>query len=84
MFVLKIQFLINMIKIILSRQKFKNKLKQKAEEYICERLSKLLYKELEIKDINTLASKDLNLIRKNNHYTRASLLPQCFNDVYNT
>jgi len=51
-----------------------NKLKRKTVDDICEKPSKIIYSELLKHDIDTLTTYDLQLIRKNMHYARSSIL----------
>jgi len=69
----------------LNRQKLNNKLKRKAVDDICEKPAKLIHKELSNHDINTITSNDIDLIRKNIHRARSSILsklPTTIEDVH--
>ncbi|CAI6369788.1 unnamed protein product [Macrosiphum euphorbiae] len=61
---------------ILNRQFVSNKLKRKAIDDICEKPSKIINRELLTRDVDTLTTYDLQLIRKNMHYARSSILPK--------
>lgn len=49
----------------INRQKFNNDLKRKATEDICERVLKIIQRELLKADINTLTINDVRCVRKN-------------------
>ena len=60
----------------LNRQVVSNTLKRKAIDDICEKPSKIINRELLTHDVDTLTTYDLQLIRKNMHYARTSILPK--------
>jgi hypothetical protein len=59
----------------LNRQTLNNSVKGKAIEDVCERPRKLIHKELQSQDLNTLTFKDIQNIRRNIHIARSSQLP---------
>jgi hypothetical protein len=59
----------------LNRQILKNSVKRKAIEDLCERPRKLIRKELQSQDLNTLTCKDIQNIRRKIHKARSSQLP---------
>jgi len=56
----------------LNRQVLNNYLKTKAMEDLCERLRKLVHKELRSQDSDTIPYKDIQNISRNIHKARSS------------
>lgn len=62
---------------LVNRQRISNAVKRKAEEDLCEKPSKLIYKELKNhpEALNNLSAKDVRYICNNISHTRAKLIP---------
>ena len=58
-------------KACLSRQILDNYIKRKAMEDLCERPRKLIHRELQTQDLDTLTYKDIRDISKNIHKARS-------------
>lgn len=61
---------------LINRQKISNRLKRKALDDPVERPSKIIHRDLRENDTDTLNTYDLQLIRKNIHHARTSIMPK--------
>jgi len=72
---------------LLNRQKISNSLKRKAIEDISSKPLKLLHVEFKNKDVETITTSDVTLIKRNIRYARTSVQPKlqnCISELQNS